>query len=119
MVDGSGTEVDADTAMAKPGQPLCVEARTATQVQNPPGLPVQAGLVDPCHLSVDNRLTPTGHIVLLGQVLPKHADAEIRIIPGDLLPFGPGFRWSLPINEVSQIHDGSILSPLHFPGNRR
>jgi len=57
-------------------------------------------MMNPGDLPFDLFKPAAGRIVVLGQVFFEHPLAELRLIPGNMVSFGPGKRNSRPMNQV-------------------
>ena len=91
--------------MPQARQSVCVKARPATQIQNPTRLAAQERIVYPHDMVVDGLETAAGGIMLLRKMLLQHSFTEIRVIPGDIVAFGPGLGVGLATDEIKQIFD--------------
>ena len=56
--------------------------------------------MNPIHMLFDDGRTAAGSIVFLGKMLLEHTAAEIRIVPGDFLAFGPGLRLHIAVEYL-------------------
>jgi hypothetical protein len=90
--------------MPASGETTAVEARPAPEVEDRHRATAQDGLVDPGDLAVDRRRAPRGGVVRLRKVLGEHPGAERRIVPGDVVAFGPRLRRGLAIHQIGKVH---------------
>ena len=90
--------------MAQGGQPLRIETGTTAKVEDLGSIFVKERTMNPLYMRVDRSGAAAGGVMLLGEVLVQHAFAECRIMPGDLLAFGPWFGRNGPIQQWFEMH---------------
>jgi hypothetical protein len=68
---------------------LCIQAGTASKIENEGIGTGKKGLLYPCRLSGYGFGLPAGEIMILREVFSQHSLAERRIVPGDFVSTGP------------------------------
>src|SRR5690606_16075182 len=108
--------VDPDAAVAEPGEPAGVEPRPAAEIEDARRLPAEHVVMDPPDLRFDALEAAARPVVLLREVLTKHARAEARVVPGQLARSIVTGQERRPPDDVLEPAHRRLLPPLEGPG---
>ena len=94
--------------MAALGQPMCVEAWTATEIEDSARSSVEKRLVKPGHLLINDLKTAAGPVVFLGKVDIQYTAAESRVVPREP-PICCKGRHGWTVSEGLNLHAATLV----------